>query len=66
MRRLWLILLVLLIAYGLTGVAQVRPGERAVVRRPSDPAGLCVVTATPRLSITRPNTADFATGPLSR
>src|SRR6266404_2581777 len=33
MRRLWLILLLLLVAYGLTGVVQVRPGERAVVRR---------------------------------
>jgi membrane protease subunit HflK len=34
MRRvLWLVLLAGLVVYGLTGVVQVRPGERAVVRR---------------------------------
>jgi membrane protease subunit HflK len=33
MRYLWILLLLLLAGYGLTGVAQVRPGERAVVRR---------------------------------
>ncbi len=33
MRYRWLILVLLLIGYGLTGVVQVRPGERAVVRR---------------------------------
>ncbi len=33
MRYLWLLLALLLIGYGLTGVVQVRPGERAVVRR---------------------------------
>ena len=42
------------------------PSARAVVRRPSEPAGMCGITATPRLSITRLKTADFATGPLSR
>jgi hypothetical protein len=39
---------------------------RAVVRLPSLPAGMYAITSTPRLSITRLNTADFATGPLSR
>jgi membrane protease subunit HflK len=33
MRFLWLILVLALVGYGLTGVVQVRPGERAVVRR---------------------------------
>src|SRR4051794_21246574 len=33
MRYRWLILVLLAIAYALTGVVQVRPGERAVVRR---------------------------------
>src|SRR5712692_6258280 len=33
MRYFWLILALLLVGYGLTGVVQVRPGERAVVRR---------------------------------
>src|SRR5262245_11673750 len=33
MKKLSLLLLLLLAAYLLTGVAQVRPGERAVVRR---------------------------------
>jgi len=33
MRRAWLILAVIVVAYLLTGVTQVRPGERAVVRR---------------------------------
>jgi membrane protease subunit HflK len=33
MRLRWLIPLLLLVAYGLTGVVQVRPGELAVVRR---------------------------------
>ncbi len=33
MRHLWLLLLALLVGYGLTGFVQVRPGERAVVRR---------------------------------
>jgi membrane protease subunit HflK len=33
MRYLWLLLLALLVGYGLTGFVQVRPGERAVVRR---------------------------------
>src|SRR5260370_6171734 len=32
-RLLWMVPLVLLLLYLLTGVAQVRPGERAVVRR---------------------------------
>jgi modulator of FtsH protease HflK len=33
MRYRWLLLVVLLVGYGLTGVVQVRPGERGVVRR---------------------------------
>jgi membrane protease subunit HflK len=33
MRYLWLLLVLLPVGYGLTGVVQVRPGERAVVRR---------------------------------
>ncbi len=33
MRRLWLVLMVLLVGYALTGVVQIRPGERGVVRR---------------------------------
>jgi membrane protease subunit HflK len=33
MKKLLALLLILLVAYALTGVAQVRPGERAVVRR---------------------------------
>ena len=33
MRYVWLLLLLALVGYGLTGVVQVRPGERAVVRR---------------------------------
>ena len=39
---------------------------RAVVRLPSLPPGICAMTSPPRLSMTRLNTADFATGPLSR
>ena len=33
MRRWWFLLLVVVAAYGLSGVVQVRPGERGVVRR---------------------------------
>src|SRR4051812_2725539 len=32
-RRLWMVLALALLGYALTGVVQVRPGERAVVRR---------------------------------
>src|SRR6516165_1603175 len=33
MRYLWILVLLVLVGYGLTGVVQVRPGELAVVRR---------------------------------